>query len=1041
MPASSRKMYSPLEYVPSRGVGAPSASAPCAVSFDGGTEGDEQAATTRDRIATAHERRAVEASIENLPSISHDNRRKGRAHRKPGNPQTLLLPPFRIREHLPTIAPRVRAASGVDLIGRDEELQTLVGFLDAAGDLPGAALVDGEAGSGKSTLFLAAVEAASDRSYRILVARPAEPERDLSFVALRDLLEEVFDEAVSELPEPQRRALAVALLREEPDLPLETGAIASALLGSLRTLARETPLLVAVDDAQWLDRASLAPVRFAARRLRHEPVAFLATRRLTEEGAAPGATQHTIPVERITRILLGPLSLGALHVLLRSRLGLALPRPALRRVHETTGGNPFFALEIGRELQARGELPDPARPLPVPATLRALLGGRISRLSRDTRRILRAAAALSRPTEEDLEALAGAPVRSAVDEAIGAEVLARDGERLRFAHPLLAAHVYADLAPSDRRALHRRLVVITADPEERAHHLALGAEGPSEEVARAMDDAARLALSRGAPSRAAELAEEAAALTTADRQQIGWRRRIEAARCHFQAGDTSRADSILSGLLEQIPSGAVRAEAQAVLGRNHLFTDDLRRAAALFGEAVGEQGADPVVRGEAEEGLAWSLVLARGSAADAASHARRAAALAREVGDDGSLSEALGVQGMSEFLLGRPEGAALVARAASMGRGREYRRVISHPDWTHAAVLAWADELDGARTVFDALRARAVERGDESSLPRILFALSQVHLLAGDWEAALRCADEGHEVATQAGQEPQVGLLLFSKAVVDAHVGAVAATRVAAERALEAADRSEADVVGMVNRLALALLELSLGDHAEAHRRFAPLIERMVGAGIVEPGAMRFVPDEIEALVRLGRLEEAEDLLSQHEDRATRTDRASARAACARCRGLLLAARGDQAAALDSFGLALEQHERVPMPFEKARTLFSLGVTQRRAKQKRAARVSLSEALDTFRRLGAPLWAKAAEAELARIGGRAPVGGLTPTERRVAELVAEGRSNKEVAAALFVTVKTVEATLSRVYAKLGVRSRTALARRITEEWLGPDPKL
>lgn len=929
---------------------------------------------------------------------------------------------------------------GIDLIGRDEELRTLIGFLDAAGNLPGAVVVDGEAGSGKSTLFLAATDAARDRCYRILVARPAEPERDLSFVVLRDLLEGVFEEAADGLPPPQRRALEVALLREEPSgEPPNTGAIAAAFLGTLRTLARERPLLVAVDDAQWLDRASLTSLRFAARRLREEPIAFLVTRRLAAPLSTPEGTEHTLPLERTTRVTLGSFSLGAIHALLRSRLGVVLSRPALRKVHETTRGNPFFALEIGRELQALGEARDPAGPLPVPETLRSLLRGRVNRLSKGARQILPAAAALSRPTEEDLEALTGGSVGSAVEEMIGADVLARDGQRLRFTHPLLSAHVYAELSPEDRRKLHRSLLSIVTDPEERARHLALSAEGPSEEIARAMDDAAWLALSRGAPGRAAELDEEAAALTRTDLRDAMWRRRIEGARCHFMAGDTARADSTLSALLDQIPAGALRAEAVAVLGRNHLFTDDLEGAVRLFAEAIGERWAEPVVRGEAEEGLAWALVLARGSAADAARHAERAAAISRDVGDDGALSEALAVQGMSEFLLGNPDGARRIAEAASMGRGLEYRRVISHPDWPHAAVLAWADQLEGARSLLESLHDRAVERGDESSLPRILFALSHVHLLAGNWDTASSCADEGFELATQVGQQPQVGLLLFSKAVVDSHLGVVAAS--VAESTLEGAARSDVDVVEMVDRVARASRALALGDPAETHRRLGPLIDRMVGAGIVEPGAMRFVPDDIEALVQLGRLEEAEDLLSQHEDRATRTDRASARAACARCRGLLHSARGDQVAAMESFGVALEQHERVPMPFEKARTLFALGVTQRRAKQKRTARAALSEARDTFARLPAPTWVTATEAELARIGGRASTGELTPTERRVAELVAEGRSNKEVAASLFVTVKTVEATLSRVYAKLGVRSRTALARRFIDGSPGSEQKL
>jgi DNA-binding CsgD family transcriptional regulator len=936
----------------------------------------------------------------------------------------------------------VALASTVDVIGRDEELRRLFEFLDAARELPVTMIVEGEAGSGKSTLFAACVDAAGERRYRILMARPAEPERDLSFVALRDVLGDVFDEVAGDLPAPQRRALSVALLREEPsELPPDRAAIASAFLRAVRALARATPVLIAIDDAHWLDLASLLALEFVVARLRQEHVGMLLTCRTDERIETLAAIERGAGEERFEEIVLGPLSLGALHVLLRSRLGLVLPRPILRRVHESSGGNPFFALEIGRDLRARGEPADPGRPLPVPATLRSLLEGRLSRLSDEARLILPSVAALSRPTDGELASLMGRPVRTVVEEAIRADVLSREGDRLRFAHPLLAAHVYADLTPSDRRALHRRVVHLASDPEERARHLALGAEGSSKSVADAIDEAARIALARGAPSRAAELFDQASRLTPSDEKQAGWGRLVEAAWCSFVGGDTGRAESILSGLLEQLPAGALRAKVLTALGRTSLFTDDLRRAAAVFAGAIAEKDAEPAVRGEAEEGLAWSLVLARSGPAAAASHAREAAALAEEVGDEDALAEALAIRGMSEFLLGEPGGIALVERVASTAVGRTYRRVMGHPDWTLGVVLTWADDLERARTTLDLLRVRAIDRGDESSLPRILFALSHVHLLAGDWAAAERDATEGHEIAMQEGQEPQVGLLLFSKAIVDAHLGAIAATRAAAEPGLESPGRSEAGVLGMVDRLALAALELPLRHPGDVHQLLWPLVERMVGAGIVEPGAMRFVTDEIEALVQLGRLDEAEDLLAEHEDRASRTDRASARAACARCRGLVVAARGDAAGALDSFGVALEQHKRAPMPFERARTLLALGATNRRAKQKRAARASLSEASATFARLGASLWVDLAEGELARIGGRAPAGGLTPSERRVAELVAEGRSNKEVAAALFVTVKTVEATLSRVYPKLGVRSRTALARRLAEERLEPHGKL
>jgi DNA-binding CsgD family transcriptional regulator len=203
----------------------------------------------------------------------------------------------------------------------------------------------------------------------------------------------------------------------------------------------------------------------------------------------------------------------------------------------------------------------------------------------------------------------------------------------------------------------------------------------------------------------------------------------------------------------------------------------------------------------------------------------------------------------------------------------------------------------------------------------------------------------------------------------------------------------------------------------------------MDAAGVREPSVLRFVPDAVEALIALGRVEEARQLLARYEKQARRLDRASALAASARCAGLLLAQAGDDRAAVESFAQALRAHSRVPMPFERARTLLAHGVVERRAKRKRSAREILVAARAEFDRLGAALWRDRASAEIARISGRSRSGAkLTPTEERVAALVAEGLATKEVAAALFVSPKTVEGHLSKIYGKLGVRSRAELAR-------------
>ena len=232
---------------------------------------------------------------------------------------------------------------------------------------------------------------------------------------------------------------------------------------------------------------------------------------------------------------------------------------------------------------------------------------------------------------------------------------------------------------------------------------------------------------------------------------------------------------------------------------------------------------------------------------------------------------------------------------------------------------------------------------------------------------------------------------------------------------------------------ALGLLELAHGRPAAAHRILGPIGRRLEEGGVREPGSMRFVADDVEALIALDRLGEAEALLARLERRARRLDRVSARATAARCRGLIAAALGDLPAALLHLETSLGQHERIPQPFELGRTLLVTGEVQRRMKKKRSARENLVRAFDIFLELGAPLWAEKTRAELAWIGGRAPAPHeLTPTEEQVAQLAAEGRTNREVADALFISVRTVEANLTRVYRKLGIRSRAGLAARLAE---------
>jgi DNA-binding CsgD family transcriptional regulator len=341
----------------------------------------------------------------------------------------------------------------------------------------------------------------------------------------------------------------------------------------------------------------------------------------------------------------------------------------------------------------------------------------------------------------------------------------------------------------------------------------------------------------------------------------------------------------------------------------------------------------------------------------------------------------------------------------------------------------WSDELDAARGELEDIRQRAVMHGDESSLAWILSYLSLAECLSGRLEPAVHVADEGEEVALMAGQEIGRAFVISARALAESCLGREEAARSDAGVALDLAKRGTM-FAEMTSLWALAVLELALDNPAEAHKLLGPLVERVEAAGVREPGSIRFVTDDVEALAALGELEQACSLLSRHEERARRLRRRSALAACARCRGLLAGAEGDYDRALASFGTALESYSALSLPLEQARTLVALGSVQRRAKQRAAARRSLEQALDGFDRLGARLWSEKTRGELARIGGRVSSDALSATEQRVAELVAGGHTNAEVAAELFLTVHTVEKALTRIYSKLGIRSRAELARKL-----------
>jgi DNA-binding CsgD family transcriptional regulator len=915
-----------------------------------------------------------------------------------------------------------------ELVGRDEELGVVIATLD---DLPAAVVLEGEAGIGKTSIWRAALAELDASGVRALSTRPAETESQLSYAGLADILDPILDDALRALPSPQRRALEVALQRAEPEGgPPDQVAIAFAVLGALRSLTERGPVVVAVDDLQWLDPPSLFALAFVTGRLRRETVGFLLALRSEPYERPTLELERRLGEKRVRRIRLGPLSLGALHRLLQTRLAVGLSRPTLQRVHETSGGNPFFALELGRALHERGSEVPAGEPLPVPGELRELLRARLATVPTDLEEALLFAAAMPQPTvglvAEGLEADALRSLRRGVESGL----IELDGERIRFTHPLFASVLYSGIDSDRRREIHGRLATIVPDLEERARHLALSTTGADASVASALDGASRIARGRGAPQAAAELSELAVRLTPQHEGESAHRRQLDAGSAHFEAGDTARALALFVEAAKDPTVGALRAEALARLARVHHYAGDQRLAIELFRECLADPRTQVEVRIDAADGLANSLFFLREELPDALAGARSAADMARDEGNRAALAVALGTQGMIEGVLGRAEAVPTLESAIALEEWTRDVPLARQPSFQLAFARVWMDDFDEARAALQGVRRRALAKGDESSLPFVLTYLSLAECLSGRWQEAMGAANEAEHVALAAGQGIGRAFALSGRALVASCLGHEDAARADADEALALAEGG-AMFATTTSLWALGLLELALENAAEVHRRLGPLIERVEAAGIGEPGSIRFVTDDVEALIALGDLEAATAQLERFEMRARRVGRRSVLAAAHRCRGLLAMASGASDLAVAECGRALDELELLPLPFERARTLLGLGAAQRQARQRRAARKTLEEAGAAFDELGASLWSDRTRRELRRISGRAPSRGeLTPTERRVAELVAEGRTNKEVAAVLYVAPRTVEGTLSRVYSKLGVRSRTELARRL-----------
>lgn len=917
----------------------------------------------------------------------------------------------------------------VGVHGRQAELARIGHFLGDAVSGPVALLIEGAAGIGKTTLWSAGIAMARSRGWQVLTCHPVQSEAAVSFSALGDLLEPVSRNALDGLPGPQRRALDVALLRSEPGPePPDQRAVAVALLGVIRALAEASPVVVGVDDLPWLDRASAAVLKYALRRLTTERARLLAT-------IPPDVTSAAwLPPELTQTLQVGPLSVEALSAVLRARGGSSDRWPEVVAVLEASGGNPFFALELAAAMGAVGRRHAAGQPLPVPGSLLPLVQRRLQALSPAGRDVALVVAAAASPTVEVVLAATGNDqlARDALDSAEAAGVLQVGDGRVRFAHPLLRSVHYSSATDLERRLAHCRLAEVTSETEDKVRHLALAATGPDDQLAGRLAAAAQTASRRGAAVAGAELADLAVRFTPPGRAAARTGRLIEAGRLHLAAFDPDGARELFESAVKLSKPGQLRATALHQLARVVGYLEGLTASIPLGRQALREATDSTVLKALIHRDLGFALGVSTANFSPATmNQIGEAFAIADRTGDDGLTSQLTAFQAMAEFATGRGVRHDLIERALDLCHRAGPVPMEVRPRVLLSHILRSGDDLPGARALLTEEYAAATEQGAETDLPFLVLHLVELETWAGNFELAQRYCDYGYRVAMAAGGATQAACMHGARAVMRAFCGPLPDARADARLAIDGGLRSGVLYPALLGGRALGLIELVSGNPAAAHAVLSPITERVAGRDLVDPGwiALRSIPDDIEARIRIGDLESAEALLASVEERAQRLDRASALATAGRCQAMLASAKGEHDTAAGSLRLAFAALERLEMPLELARTHLVAGEIARRARRKATARDHMETARVMFGQLGAGPWAERAEADLARLGTRRANGpGLTSAERQVAGLVASGLTNREVAADLYMGLRTVEAHLSSIYRKFGVRSRSELAR-------------
>jgi DNA-binding CsgD family transcriptional regulator len=876
-------------------------------------------------------------------------------------------------------------------------------------------LVVGPPGIGKSTILAALADAVAGP--RVLRAAAAEVESGLPYLTLVDLFGAALAEQGSLLPGHLRAALDAALLRTvAPSTPQDELAVRLAVLELVRILAAQSPVLMIVDDLQWVDEPSAGVLQFVARRLAGLPVQVLAAER-----AETGPRRAQLCPEPYLELPLGPLSRDDVADLLRERFGPGLSPATVARVHAASGGNPLYAVELGRAVAERGEPSAELEPLPVPERLRSLLSARLAALSPAAGVALTVLAAAARPTTELLE-------RCRIDadeelaEAVEAGLVTRRADgTLAFSHPMLREMFYADAAPEVRHTAHERLAGALDDPVERARHLAVIRPDPNEALADTLTDAAAVARRRGAPVVAADLARLAAERTP-DPERAA-ERRLEAAGHAFAGGLSDEAGRLAEAALRDATSMVTRVGARLLLV--DLAGQDMSGVGPLLDAAFREAEDSAALLARVR---LWRVRKAfyDGDSEYLLAELKRAEHAAEHADDAECLVEVLAWRGHLEPPLQVRSNEDLLERAAALSRGLPLSSaVVTARQLAATARLKRGDVAEAVRRI-EELRVAVERAGTVRDLAGVLASLASVYSRAGRCAEALTagryCLRLWGDVAAGA---PGPGLLVA--ALVELGGGTVEQAVEYTEQALAASlAAGDEDWLKGAHAVQGQILLLQ-GDPVaavEPMRRSYALEQRR---GPVDPAGFLWHADYIEALALTGARDEAAEVMAEVNGLARRLERDVVQLGLARAAALCNALGGHPREAAQDLTDALRIWADHPYPFELARAWHVLAGIERRAHRRGAAREALLEAIGRYTACGAAPWRAVAEAELARLDG-ARSGGLSDSERRIVELVRQGATNREIARATYLSVKAVEANLTRLYRRFGVRTRDQLAK-------------